>query len=121
MNTIDNLSDLEIEQLISGNAKLIFSSLTNSKDEEVAKSMVYPEEMISRLSECTTREEARTVLSTLTNKEALTAIAKSLKLHIVKYDRREDIENKLIEFLIGSKLRKDAINSLNMTGGSENS
>jgi hypothetical protein len=41
------------------------------------------------------------------NKDTLTAIAKSLKVHVVKYDRREDIENKLIEFVIGAKLRRD--------------
>ena len=47
------------------------------------------------LGECKNREDAKTILSKVPNKDTLTAIAKSLKVHVVKYDRREDIENKL--------------------------
>ena len=120
VSVIDELSEEEMDQLITGKGKLSFSPVTKQKPEAVKSVSVDSEEIVRQLNECTTREEAKGILSNIAKKEELTAIAKSLKLHIVKYDRREDIENKLVEFLIGAKLRKEAISSLNMKGGTEN-
>ena len=35
-------------------------------------------------------------------------------LNIQKIDKKEDIENKIIEFIVGSRLRTDAIRGLNL-------
>jgi hypothetical protein len=45
------------------------------------------------------------------------SLAKGQKLYVAKNDRREDIENKIIEFVIGAKLRTEAIQPLNLKGG----
>jgi hypothetical protein len=121
-STLDNLSEEELENLLSGKGTLVYKptdiiSKTNSKE---TPQSVDTGDILNRLNECQDREKARAVLSEVPNKETLTTIAKSLKVHVVKYDRREDIENKIIEFLIGAKLRTEAIHSLNMKGGKGN-
>jgi len=114
---IENLNDDEIDNLLSGKATLIYQSQSISKDDQKELPKIENEDIVNKLNECKDREEAKVILSEVPNKDTLTAIAKSLKVHVVKYDRREDIENKLIEFVIGAKLRTEAIDSLNMKGG----
>ncbi len=114
---IDNLSDDEIDNLLSGKATLIYHAPPISKDGQKEPLKIKNEDILNKLSKCKDREEAKVILSEVPNKDTLTAIAKSLKVHVVKYDRREDIENKLIEFVIGAKLRTEALDSLNMKGG----
>jgi len=114
---IENLSDDEIDNLLSGKATLIYQAPSISKQNQKEPPIIENEDIINKLNECKDREEAKVILSEVPNKDTLSAIAKSLKVHVVKYDRREDIENKLIEFVIGAKLRTEAIDSLNMKGG----
>jgi len=114
---IENLSDDEIDSLLSGKATLNYQSISISKDDQKKLPEIENEDIVNKLNKCKDREEAKVILSEVPNKDTLTAIAKSLKVHVVKYDRREDIENKLIEFVIGAKLRTKAIDSLNMKGG----
>jgi len=116
-SVIENLSDEEIDNLLSGKATLIYQTLSVSKEEQKTPPKIENDSVVKELSECEDREAAKEILSKVPNKETLTSIAKSLKVHIVRYDRREDIENKLIEFVIGAKLRTEAIGSLNMKGG----
>ena len=116
-SVIENLSDDEIDNLLSGKATLIYQALSISKEDQKKLPKIENEDIVNKLNECKDREEAKVILSEVPNKDTLTVIAKSLKVHVVKYDRREDIENKLIEFVIGAKLRTEAIHSLNMKGG----
>lgn len=116
-SVIENFSDEEIDNLLSEKATLIYQTLPPSKEEQKKLSKIEKEDIVNKLSECKDREEAKVILSEVSNKDTLTAIAKSLKVHVVKYDRREDIETKIIEFVIGAKLRTEAIHSLNMKGG----
>jgi hypothetical protein len=116
-SVIANLSDEEIDNLLSGKATLTYQTLSISKEEQKTPPKIENNNIVKELSECEDRKAAKEILSKVPNKETLTSIAKSLKVHVVKYDRREDIENKLIEFVIGAKLRTEAIGSLNMKGG----
>jgi hypothetical protein len=67
---------------------------------------------------CKDRSAAQGILSAIRNRDALANFARALKVHVVKHDRREDIEAKIVEFVIGGKLRTEAIQSLNLKGGS---
>jgi DNA-binding TFAR19-related protein (PDSD5 family) len=71
-----------------------------------------------KLNDCKDRDVARQVLSSIARRDALASFARMQKIHVTKQDRREDIENKLIEFVIGGKLRTQAIQTLNLKGGS---
>lgn len=118
--TIDDLDEVDIDKLLSGKGKLVVADSNILKTKPEPMPIIGHQEILHNLNDCKDRDEARRLLSGIAKKEELTAIAKSQKLHITKQDRREDIENKIIEFFIGAKLRTDAIQSLNMKGGGDN-
>lgn len=117
----EELNENQIDDILSGKGRLVYELQSRTLTEREPRLLNNFEDIINRLSNCKDREEAREILSSVPNKKTLTAIAKSQKIHVVKNDRREDIEDKLIEFIIGAKLRTEAIHSLNLKGGSENS
>jgi hypothetical protein len=112
---VEALDQRELDALISGKGKLVFVEKEKSqKITEIETPDVGP--IPERLDKCKNREEARSVLREITSKEALFSIARSMKIHVVKNDRRQDMENKIVEFTVGAKLRSEAIRTLNMTG-----
>lgn len=118
-SAIEGFTNEEIERLLSGESKLLVTpSVSRSTKREPAQVQEL-EDVIRGLNDAKDRDEARAVLARIANKKSLTAVAKSQKLHITKQDRREDIENKIVEFYIGAKLRSDAIKTLNMKGGGD--
>jgi len=118
--TIESLREEEVELLLEGKGKLTFAPSEKPKVVQVEQSVDHAE-LMTRLNECKDRDEARKVLLSVTTKDALTSLAKSQKLYITKNDRREDIESKIIEFVIGAKLRTEAIQTLNLKSGGNQS
>ncbi|MGE0822353.1 MAG: hypothetical protein AB7G75_24040 [Candidatus Binatia bacterium] len=113
---IEGLTEEEVEQLIAGKGKLTFT--VSEKPKQPDSSPSNDTQVIGeKLNNCKDRDEARRVLSQITNKDALASLAKLQKIHVAKHDRREDIENKLIEFVIGGRLRTEAIQTLNLRSG----
>jgi hypothetical protein len=117
---IENLEEEQIEQLLDGNAKLSFGEIKKSKVDQFEFSGAYSE-ILSKLNACDDRTMARGILSMISSRDTLASFARSLKIHVVKADRREDIETKIIEFIIGGRLRNEAIRTLNLKGGTSNS
>jgi DNA-binding TFAR19-related protein (PDSD5 family) len=116
-SALEALDEKELDALVAGRGKLVFVASERPAERHEA-SAAEAAEVLGRLSSCTDREQARAVLSEISSKEALTSLARSQKIHVTKQDRREDIESKIIEFVIGGKLRSDAIRTLNMKGAS---
>ncbi|MFZ3037416.1 MAG: hypothetical protein WA112_09125 [Rugosibacter sp.] len=114
--TIEGMADKDVELLLSGKGKLTFTSSEKPKNAHVEPSVDHAS-LMTRLNDCKDRDEARQVLLSVATKDALMSLAKGQKLYIAKNDRREDIENKIIEFVIGAKLRTEAIQTLNLKGG----
>jgi hypothetical protein len=114
--TIDNLDEHQIDQLIAGKAKLTFTPANKGKELSTAPPIDLAI-VLAKLNDCKDRAEAREILSTIVGRDAIESIARTLKVHVVKHDRREDIEAKIVEFVIGGKLRTQAIQSLNLKGG----
>lgn len=115
-SALDTLEPHELEAILSGKGKLVFAA----QEKVVIPSVSPPPEIdavIARLSACRDRMEARSILEEITNKDQLTSLAKTMKIHVVKNDRREDIESKIVEFAIGGRLRSEAIQTLNLKGG----
>lgn len=114
---IDGLDQEEVDQLVAGKGRLTFTR--NEKPRRNESNVSDDTSAVwQKLNDCKDRNEARLVLSSVTRKDALTSFARMQKIHVTKQDRREDIENKLIEFVIGGKLRTEAIRSLDLNGGS---
>ena len=116
VSTIESLDQDQVDQLMNGKAKL--TVLTSSRAKDVRQPLVDQSEVMTQLNDCKDRTEAHQILSAIKSRDALASFAKSLKVHVVKHDRREDIESKVIEFVIGGKLRTEAISSLNLKAGS---
>ena len=117
-SAIDNLDEEELDLLIAGKAKVAIL-LTEKPKGAASTSTLDQTELMGRLSACSDREQARAILMEVTNKDVLTAFAKTQKIYVAKHDRRDDIENKIIEFVVGAKLRTEAIQTLNMKGGGD--
>ena len=116
---LDELSQAELEALSAGRGRLHF--VFND-----AEHRVKPQHsegigaMVADLAKCTSREEAQRVLGAVESKDRLISLAKAMKVHTVKNDRREDVESKIINFAIGGRLRSEALSSLNLgSGGGE--
>ena len=114
---IDNLDQEEVNQLIAGKGRLTFmpTGKPRKNDNTVSDDSGA---VWQKLNDCKDRDEARQVLSSIARRDALASFAKRQKIHVTKQDKREDIENKVIEFVIGGKLRTEAIQTLNLKGGS---
>ena len=112
---IDRLDQRQLDQLLAGEGKLVFNNAEKFKETSTTRA-VDQTAILQELSGCQERDEARRTLSAITSRDALASFARALKLHVVKRDRREDIESKIIEFVIGGRLRTEAIQSLNLKG-----
>jgi len=113
--TIEGMTDEDVELLLAGKGKLTFTPSEKPKNTHVEPSVDHAA-LMTQLNDCRDRDEARYVLHSVATKDALMSFAKGQKLYVAKNDRREDIENKIIEFVIGAKLRTEAIQTLNLKG-----
>lgn len=114
--TVEGLDEQQIDQLMAGKARLTLSPARRLR-EISAVPQSDRADILAKLNDTTDRAEARRILSAVVTRDALEAFARTLKVHVVKHDRREDIESKIIEFVIGGKLRSEAFKSLNLKGG----
>jgi hypothetical protein len=114
--TLENLDQDQMDLLMAGKGRLTFTATGRTKEANSEPS-VDQSDILARFNDCKDREEARRVLSSIMTRDALAAFVRGLKVHIVKHDRREDIESKIIEFGGGGKLRTEAIQSLNLKRG----
>jgi len=120
----NGMSESEFERLLDGTGRLEFvaSQLKKPKGKISENSKLPADELsalISQLQECKTREEAREMLhkdSRTSLKDNLEQMAKLLKVHVNKHDKRDAIEDKIVESVIGVKLRSEAILGLNLKG-----
>jgi hypothetical protein len=117
-SAVENLNEEQLEQLLDGKAKLAFNPVAKKKP--TSEGSFEQSALIEELNHCTDRPQAQAVLNKIRGRDALASFARALKVHVVKQDRREDIESKIIEFVIGGKLRTEAIQSLNLKAGSGN-
>ncbi len=115
---LDNLDDAQLQSLLDGKTKLnIEGGVSGAKGKlraakPVSDGVKPTYEMLdtfsNRLREAATREEAAAILDGL-NRDLLAKVARSLGVFIKKDDKRDTVQNKIIESTVGSKLRSDAI------------
>jgi hypothetical protein len=124
LEAVEDLSESDFDRLLNGtdHLKIAVTQSQRAKRKISESSQMSVDEMwtiISELRNCKTREEARERLHRdprAALKENLTRIARLMKVHVNKHDRREALEDKIVESAIGVKLRSDAIMGLNLKG-----
>ncbi|MCL4510636.1 MAG: hypothetical protein M1470_06145 [Bacteroidetes bacterium] len=121
LRTLEQLTEEELNQLASGEGTLQFVPRKPSK-KNASQNRLDPrkvQDIAAELQRANTREEAREILHrdpAFPKMGHLVELAKYLKVHVIKHDNREDVENKIIEFVVGAKLRSEAIQGLNLKG-----
>ncbi|OIJ11109.1 hypothetical protein BKP37_17010 [Anaerobacillus alkalilacustris] len=109
-NSLTHLSDSEIEKLLSGEGKLIFSDKKITKSKVMINDDVQKHPVVAKLRYMDSREEATTILSArdILKKDLIT-IASTLNVHINKSDNKAKIIEKIVEATVGAQLRSKAI------------
>ena len=128
LKALKELDEAEYKQVLDGKGRIQFTGLEykdagrRKKGKALTKTKLTVEELhvlASQLQTCQTREEARELLykGDLTLlKENLTQLARLLGIHVDKNDRNKTIEHKIVESVVGVRLRSEAIRSLNLKG-----
>ena len=116
-SALEELGQADLDALIAGKGRLVFVPVEKTSPKPELLNLD-ANAVIERLNACENRDDAQKLLASVESKDRLLAIARSLRVHVVKHDRREDVEGKLIAFAIGGKLRTEALQTLNLRGGS---
>ncbi|MPM36656.1 hypothetical protein SDC9_83255 [bioreactor metagenome] len=113
LRTIAQLSEKEVNSLLNKEATLVVKSVKGQgrKINKVdTKEFGHIEKHTQVISNFNTRGEAQAYLGSVKlKKEELIILSKLMSVHINKSDKKEEIINKIIESVVGSKLRVEAI------------
>lgn len=129
VQALKELDESQYQQLLEGKGRIQFIDLEprvttgkSKKGKAPPKTKLTVEELhvlANQLQTCQTREEARELLykgDLALLKENLTQLARLLGIHVDKNDRNKTIEDKIVESVVGVRLRSEAIRGLNLKG-----
>lgn len=113
LTTISQLNVREVNSLLNKEATLIVKPVKR-KERKInkvdTKELGHIEKHTQVISSFNTREEAKAYFNSIKlKKEDLVILCKLMAVHINKSDKKEEIINKIIESVVGSKLRIEAI------------
>ena len=120
---LDNISEKQFSKLLSGEGRLIYveeetrKKSKKLKDETVLIEDPVYEKLGEKIKLCKTREEAFNIVKNeplLKTKKNLFKLAEIMQIYANKKDKRERIEEKIVESLVGSKIRSAAIRDLSL-------
>ena len=122
---LGELDESQYQELLAGRGKIKFIGFElklkkeRVKGRESSKVSLTDNEIRSlteKLKQCNTREAALELLHENGReilRESLERLARSLQVYVTKSDRNNVIEDKIVEFLVGVRLRTEAIRGLN--------
>lgn len=112
---LENMDDDEYSKLLKGQGTLVFTKKSSKKSRaKVKEQKPIFKDVIKKLKKCDDRKHAFKLLKNIENKDTLYELAVSLEVHVEKRDKREKIEEKIVESVVGSKIRSEAIRTLNL-------
>lgn len=115
LDTIDRLSEEELSALLSGKAYLKFELSGEQKTNEPSHTI--PDAFLAQLESCHSRESAQKYFDEANfSKITLKAIAKHYSIPIGSKDTNSQIIDKIIEIVVGSKLKYDTLLNTNLNG-----
>lgn len=113
---LNSLSEEQLKMLINKKARLEFVSEESIK-KETKSVQICVDEICQNLERFSTREEAVEYITNLSLLKAdLKAIAKKYDIPIGSKDKNNQIMDKIIENIVGSRLRFDALLNTNIKG-----
>jgi uroporphyrinogen-III synthase len=106
---LDQLSESQLNELAAGKLTVKFEELKEPA-KHAPKTETVPAEVCEKVNTFTSREEAREYLENLNYKKSqLTEIAQYYKIFVVSKDTKARLIAKIIEGVVGSKLRFEAL------------
>lgn len=122
----ETVSDDELGRFLDGSLKLVLVAVDEAPRESASREpRVTQGQDLERLAELLRSSDSREAAASLlrddqrvSGKSDLTRLARLLHVHVTKQDKRETIEEKIVEAVIGVRLRSEAIHGLNLKGGS---
>ena len=115
LDTIDGLSEEELSALLSGKAHLKIEPSGEQKSNESV--YVIPNDFLTQLESCDSRESAQKLFNESNfSKGTLKTVAKHYSIPIGSKDTNSQLISKIIEIVIGSKLKYDTLLNTNLNG-----
>ena len=115
---VDGLSTEQVDALISGRARLEYVAVETSAPSARPEPLA-AQKLLEDLKACGDREHGKLLLSGVPTLEILVQAAKLRKVRVIKGDRREDVEAKLMEAVLGTLLRGHAMKTLKLKAGAD--
>jgi hypothetical protein len=117
---VDDMSDEDFEEFVHGSAKIAL--LRSSGRPAEATKRIDDQSLLAELRTSSSRHGALELLrSEKRSKAMLMQLARSLHVHVSKSDNLEAIEEKIVENVIGARLRSEAIQGVSLKGSSSES
>lgn len=127
--TLEDLSEKQYDKILSGKGKLVYQEEDIQKNEIInmripKRRVIEDSEILSistQLCNLNTREEAYDLLKSNKmniGKSDLVKLSSLLKVYVSKNDTRDKIIDKIVESVVGAKLRSEAIKNTDLKGGS---
>lgn len=114
---LEQVTDEEFEGFARGSLNLELTRPRNTSTETSSRNGAVDDALITALKATQTRDAALEILrSAKRPKSELTQLARYLKVHVDKQDKVDGIEEKLIENIIGARLRSEAIQGVSFKG-----
>ncbi|WP_154717778.1 hypothetical protein [Methanolobus vulcani] len=118
--TLSTISDKEYNELLAGDGHLVYETKSNHKkeinDNKEIDVSIY-RNIADRIGSCETRDEAYQIIENeamLKTKKDLLALTQASEIHTNKNDSREQIKEKIVESLVGFKIRSDSIKNIDL-------
>jgi len=119
LRELDSVSDDELGDILAGKStrRILHKPTRKPKRGEKPLSVNDIDALINKLSASGSREHARAILAsdaTTMTRSTLGTVAKALKVHVNKHDTRDALLDKIVEAVVGVRLRSEAILGLNL-------
>lgn len=120
----DDVSEEDIQRFLNGELKLELVGHEPRRGRAEQEGEAGPsdlQQLAERLQATESREAAAKILRDdrrVSAKSDLAKLARHLHVHVDKHDKRETIEEKIVEAVIGVRLRSQAIHGLSLKGTS---
>lgn len=117
----DSVSESDLARFLNGTMELALVGSDGQRftedDERLRRGQEDLDQLAERLRAVASREEALKILrgdELLAGRSDLARLAKLLRIHVTKSDKREVLEDKIAENVIGVRLRSEAIQGVNL-------
>lgn len=111
---LESLTENQCNNILNGKGKIVYEDISKNSSKPKVENLNL-ERYISEIENFDSREEVYNFIQKLNLKKVeMVEVAKLLKIHLNKSDKKDTIVKKIIESTVGTKLRNDAIKKIDL-------